>query len=390
MTTCCRLFRRLEDHFLGESEHHGVGGGWRIEAPRLSWAILDAVGDAAEEMGIKRIPDFNTGDNEGIELFPRQPEARPALVVGARLPQAGAEPRQPAAGKERAGRPTDRRERPRRRRALHAGRRSRRGAHQRRSHPVRGLDRLDAGAASFRHRAGRLACAARHRYRARQARRRPQSAGPSAAARDLQGLWRAHAERDLLHADPARHDGARLRLPPARAADHGAVAARHLHPFRPASRARQHPVPRAAAVAGQVRRSAASLPGDHRQRLQSAADLARHRAHPLGQARRGAGDRAELSVDRRRPPGRRRRHPRHAAADEADSGWRRIARRNICPAPASATTTPRWQKPPAISAPRSSIPSAPRRWARRAIRWPSSTSGCASTASPACAWSMPR
>src|ERR1700710_2634674 len=62
-------FRRLEDHFLGDSEHHGVGGGWRIEAPRLSWAILDAVGDAAQEMGIRRIPDFNTGDNEGIGYF---------------------------------------------------------------------------------------------------------------------------------------------------------------------------------------------------------------------------------------------------------------------------------------------------------------------------------
>ncbi|MBR0798496.1 GMC family oxidoreductase N-terminal domain-containing protein [Bradyrhizobium jicamae] len=62
-------FRRLEDHFLGESEHHGTGGGWRIEAPRLSWQVLDAVGDAAEEMGIKRIPDFNTGDNEGTSYF---------------------------------------------------------------------------------------------------------------------------------------------------------------------------------------------------------------------------------------------------------------------------------------------------------------------------------
>jgi choline dehydrogenase-like flavoprotein len=62
-------FRRLEDHFLGESEHHGIGGGWRIEAPRLSWAILDAVGDAAEEMGIRKIPDFNTGDNEGVGYF---------------------------------------------------------------------------------------------------------------------------------------------------------------------------------------------------------------------------------------------------------------------------------------------------------------------------------
>ena len=63
------LFRRLEDHFLGESEHHGAGGGWRIEAPRLSWAILDAVGDAAQEMGIRKIPDFNTGDNEGVSYF---------------------------------------------------------------------------------------------------------------------------------------------------------------------------------------------------------------------------------------------------------------------------------------------------------------------------------
>jgi choline dehydrogenase len=62
-------FRRLEDHFLGESAHHGVGGGWRIEAPRLSWTVLDAVGTAAEEMGIRKIPDFNTGDNEGVGYF---------------------------------------------------------------------------------------------------------------------------------------------------------------------------------------------------------------------------------------------------------------------------------------------------------------------------------
>src|SRR5579871_6751026 len=62
-------FRRLEDHFLGESEHHGVGGGWRIEAPRLSWAVLDAVAAAAEEMGIRKVSDFNTGDNEGVGYF---------------------------------------------------------------------------------------------------------------------------------------------------------------------------------------------------------------------------------------------------------------------------------------------------------------------------------
>lgn len=62
-------FKKLEDHFLGASEHHGVGGGWRIEAPRLSWDVLDAVADAAHEMGIRKTPDFNTGDNEGIGYF---------------------------------------------------------------------------------------------------------------------------------------------------------------------------------------------------------------------------------------------------------------------------------------------------------------------------------
>jgi choline dehydrogenase-like flavoprotein len=63
------VFKRLEDHFLGESEHHGAGGGWRIEAPRLGWDILDAVGRAAEEMGIRKTADFNTGDNEGVGYF---------------------------------------------------------------------------------------------------------------------------------------------------------------------------------------------------------------------------------------------------------------------------------------------------------------------------------
>ncbi|RTL49696.1 MAG: choline dehydrogenase [Bradyrhizobiaceae bacterium] len=62
-------FKKLEDHFLGDSEHHATGGGFRIEAPRLSWKVLDAVADAASEMGIPRTADFNTGDNEGIGYF---------------------------------------------------------------------------------------------------------------------------------------------------------------------------------------------------------------------------------------------------------------------------------------------------------------------------------
>jgi len=59
------VFKQHEHHFLGASEHHATGGEWRIEHPRVSWDLLDAFRLAAEQAGIKRIVDFNTGDNEG-------------------------------------------------------------------------------------------------------------------------------------------------------------------------------------------------------------------------------------------------------------------------------------------------------------------------------------
>ena len=58
-------FKRHENHFLGASEHHAVGGEWRIEHPRVRWDLLDSFRTAAEQAGIRRIDDFNTGDNEG-------------------------------------------------------------------------------------------------------------------------------------------------------------------------------------------------------------------------------------------------------------------------------------------------------------------------------------
>jgi choline dehydrogenase len=63
------VFRRLEDHFLGSSEHHGTGGGWRVEAPRIAWRVLDAVREAAVQLGVPAIEDFNRGDNEGVSYF---------------------------------------------------------------------------------------------------------------------------------------------------------------------------------------------------------------------------------------------------------------------------------------------------------------------------------
>jgi len=63
------LFKKSEDHYLGASELHGAGGEWRVEKQRLSWKILDAFRDAAAEVGIGKVEDFNTGDNAGSSYF---------------------------------------------------------------------------------------------------------------------------------------------------------------------------------------------------------------------------------------------------------------------------------------------------------------------------------
>ncbi|MGA2792074.1 MAG: GMC family oxidoreductase N-terminal domain-containing protein [Roseiarcus sp.] len=62
-------FRKHEDHHAGASALHGAGGEWRIERPRVSWPILDAVRDAAAQVGIPKVSDFNGGDNEGSDYF---------------------------------------------------------------------------------------------------------------------------------------------------------------------------------------------------------------------------------------------------------------------------------------------------------------------------------
>ncbi len=62
-------FLRSEDNYRGKSEMHGAGGEWRVERQRLSWPVLDAFRDAAEELGIPKTDDFNSGDNEGSGYF---------------------------------------------------------------------------------------------------------------------------------------------------------------------------------------------------------------------------------------------------------------------------------------------------------------------------------
>lgn len=63
------LFKKSEDHHGGANTFHGSGGEWRVEKQRLSWEILDAFRDAAAQVGIPKIDDFNRGDNEGSAYF---------------------------------------------------------------------------------------------------------------------------------------------------------------------------------------------------------------------------------------------------------------------------------------------------------------------------------
>ena len=254
------VFKRLDNHFLGDTEHHGAGGEWRVEQPRVKWDVLDAVAKAAIEMGIPATPDFNTGDNTGVGYFHvnqkrglRWSAARAFLkpVLGRR---------QPPARDRRAGREGGVRRQARGRRAVPAERPARRGARQGRGHPVGRRRRLAADPAALRRRPGRLARRARHR--------RWCTTGPG-VGRNLQdhlqqrAIFKVHGVKTLnetYHSLIGRGlMGAAICPVPEGPAHHGALAARHLHHVLARPRAGQHRVPRPAAVARQVRRAAASL-----------------------------------------------------------------------------------------------------------------------------------
>jgi choline dehydrogenase len=62
-------FKRTEDYAHGADALHGAGGELRVEERRVSWEILDAWRDAAEQCGIPKIAEFNRGDNFGNAYF---------------------------------------------------------------------------------------------------------------------------------------------------------------------------------------------------------------------------------------------------------------------------------------------------------------------------------
>jgi choline dehydrogenase len=63
------VFKRTEDYEHGADDMHGVGGELRVEERRVSWDVLDAWRDAAEQCGIPKVAEFNRGDNFGNAYF---------------------------------------------------------------------------------------------------------------------------------------------------------------------------------------------------------------------------------------------------------------------------------------------------------------------------------
>ena len=62
-------FLKSENQERGKSEFHGVGGPISVEDQRIQLDILDIFMDAAEEVGIPKVNDFNKGDNFGCGYF---------------------------------------------------------------------------------------------------------------------------------------------------------------------------------------------------------------------------------------------------------------------------------------------------------------------------------
>ena len=326
------FFRRHEDHFLGASDAHAVGGEWRIEAPRVRWDILDAFREAAEQAGIKPIADFNTGDNEGSCVFHvnqkrgrRWSAARGFLKPVLGRPNLRLETQCLVEGIVFDGKRA-------------AGVRWRQNGASR-SARCRGEVILAAGSIGSVQMLKLSGVGAARRARRRSASRvvldRPGVGENLQDHLQLRLIYKVAGVKtlnaDLSLAPRPRAHGARLRAVPPRSAHHGALAARAVHALRPRARARQHPVPRAAAVARQVRRSAARLSRLHRERVQPAADQPRLRAAALRRPGRQAG-RSSRTISR---PTRTGASPPIRSASPAGS-WRSrrsrsTSRSSICP-----------------------------------------------------------
>ena len=62
-------FIKSEDQEQGKNKYHGINGPLSVSNIRIKLDILDQFRNAAEEMGIPKINDFNKGDNFGCDYF---------------------------------------------------------------------------------------------------------------------------------------------------------------------------------------------------------------------------------------------------------------------------------------------------------------------------------
>ena len=379
------VFKQHEHHFLGASEHHAVGGEWRIEHPRVRWDLLDAFRTAAEQAGIKRIDDFNTGDNEGSapyhvnQKFGRRWSAargflKPALnranlrletgclvervefdgrrAVGVRFKQNGetkiarcrgevilsagsigsiqtaaAVRRRPAAHLQQFGIPV----------VLDkpgVGENLQDHLQLRMIYKVTGIKTLNEMYASL---FGRAQIFLDYALRRR---------GPLTMAPSQLGIF--------TRSDPSRERAnLQYHVQPLSLDRFGEPL--HTFPAFTASVTNVQPTSR-----GFVRLKLAIRPTSRRSSRIICRPTRTGASPPIRSASRGGSCRSRR--------------------------WRLTIRTKFCPARwRAATTTQAWSRPPATSAPRSSIRSAPPRWAATAIRWRWWTSGCACSGSNASA-----
>ena len=260
--------------------------------------VVEDTGRVSRCGGADRYPEgrrFQSRRQRRLRLFRSQSKTRHPLEYGEGVFETGVDAAQPD-HHDRLPRGTfaDRNERSRTRvqgRDFH-----------RRRHAVQrnGRERNPAGGwvrwfstdfAMLRNRLGRALASAWHRAVGGLARRRRKPAGSSATAHDLQAWrWRPHAQYDggqLVRQDENRPA---ICAVPEWADVDGAVAAGCFCPFGCRAGDAESAIPRAAFVAGKIRRAFARLPRIHRQRMQSAADLARPRAYRQRRFLRAAED----------------------------------------------------------------------------------------------------
>ena len=66
---CLPYFRRLEDNDLGESATRGVGGPLSATSIKTPHPLVEAMIEAAAGLGVPRVRDFNTGEQDGAGYY---------------------------------------------------------------------------------------------------------------------------------------------------------------------------------------------------------------------------------------------------------------------------------------------------------------------------------